>query len=89
MIYQAPRNLRIKKGAKVMFIKNDSEGRWVNGTIGEVTNCSDKKGRFLRVRLVMIYIKLKEKSGIKLNTFTMNIMMKWKKRLFHHLSSFQ
>ena len=30
----APRNLRIKKGAKVMFIKNDSEGRWVNGTIG-------------------------------------------------------
>ncbi|MDC1241996.1 DEAD/DEAH box helicase [Gammaproteobacteria bacterium] len=47
----APRNLRIKKGAKVMFIKNDSEGRWVNGTIGEVTNCSDKKGRFLRVQV--------------------------------------
>ena len=40
----APRNLRIKKDAKVMFIKNDSEGRWVNGTIGVVTNCSDKKG---------------------------------------------
>ena len=34
-----------------MFIKNDSEGRWVNGTIGEVTNCSDKKGRFLRVQV--------------------------------------
>jgi hypothetical protein len=47
----APRNLRVKKGAKVMFIKNDSEGRWVNGTIGEVTNCSDKKGRFLRVQV--------------------------------------
>ena len=44
----APRNLRIKKDAKVMFIKNDSEGRWVNGTIGVVTNCSDKKGKFLR-----------------------------------------
>ena len=26
-----------------MFIKNDSEGRWVNGTIGTVTECLDKK----------------------------------------------
>ena len=33
----APRELRIKKDAKVMFIKNDSEGRWVNGTVGTVS----------------------------------------------------
>ena len=39
----APRNLRIKEGAKVMFIKNDSEGRWVNGTVGKVIDCKDKK----------------------------------------------
>ena len=39
----APRNLRIKEGAKVMFIKNDSEGRWVNGTVGKVVDCKDKK----------------------------------------------
>ncbi len=29
-------NLSLKPGAQVMFVKNDSEGRWVNGTIGKV-----------------------------------------------------
>ena len=28
--------LRLKEGAKVIFVKNDSAGRWVNGTIGTV-----------------------------------------------------
>jgi hypothetical protein len=62
----APRNLRIKKGAKVMFIKNDSEGRWVNGTIGEVTNCTDKKGRFLRVRVEDKIYKVKREEWNKI-----------------------
>ena len=39
----APRELKIKVGANVMFIKNDSEGRWVNGTLGTVVECLDKK----------------------------------------------
>lgn len=29
-------SLEIKKGAQVMFLQNDSKGRWVNGTIGKV-----------------------------------------------------
>jgi hypothetical protein len=62
----APRNLRVKKGAKVMFIKNDSEGRWVNGTIGEVTNCSDKKGRFLRVQVGDDIYKVKREEWNKI-----------------------
>ena len=62
----APRNLRIKKDAKVMFIKNDSEGRWVNGTIGIVTNCSDKKGRFLRVRVGDEIFKVKREEWNKI-----------------------
>jgi ATP-dependent exoDNAse (exonuclease V) alpha subunit len=62
----APRNLRIKKDAKVMFIKNDSEGRWVNGTIGVVTNCSDKKGRFLRVRVEDEIFKVKREEWNKI-----------------------
>ena len=45
----APRNLRIKEGAKVMFIKNDSEGRWVNGTVGRVIDCKDKKRKTIKV----------------------------------------
>ena len=62
----APRNLRIKKDAKVMFIKNDSEGRWVNGTIGVVTNCSDKKGKFIRVRVGEEIFKVKREEWNKI-----------------------
>ncbi|WP_005031682.1 AAA family ATPase [Holophaga foetida] len=32
----APLNLALKPGAQVMFTKNDSSRRWVNGTIGRV-----------------------------------------------------
>jgi ATP-dependent exoDNAse (exonuclease V) alpha subunit len=32
----APRNLILKKGAKVMFLKNDRERRWVNGSLGKI-----------------------------------------------------
>lgn len=29
-------HLKLKKGAQVMFVKNDFMGRWVNGTIGKI-----------------------------------------------------
>ena len=32
-------NLTLKKGAQVIFIKNDKDGRWINGTIGRVEQC--------------------------------------------------
>ncbi len=32
----APANLRLRKGAQVMFVKNDQEKRFVNGTLGIV-----------------------------------------------------
>ncbi|MBI4357536.1 MAG: AAA family ATPase [Gammaproteobacteria bacterium] len=32
----APNPLLLKVGAQVMFVKNDTDGRWVNGTIGTV-----------------------------------------------------
>lgn len=32
----APGHLALKKGAQVMFVKNDPERRWVNGTMGKV-----------------------------------------------------
>ncbi len=34
----APEVLSLKKGAKVMFVKNNFEGGYVNGTLGEVTD---------------------------------------------------
>lgn len=33
----APERLELKEGALVMFVKNDKEGRYVNGTLGRVT----------------------------------------------------
>ena len=35
--------LKLKKGAQVMFTKNDSQGRWANGTLGKVSELSDDK----------------------------------------------
>lgn len=39
----APYHLTVKKGAMVMFTKNDISGRWVNGSIGIVTDI-DRSG---------------------------------------------
>ena len=47
----APRELKIKVGANVMFIKNDPEGRWVNGTLGTVSECLDKKKKQIKVKI--------------------------------------
>ena len=35
--YPADEELQLKIGAQVMFLRNDSDQRWVNGTVGQVT----------------------------------------------------
>lgn len=35
-------NLTLKLGAQVMFIKNDKDKRWVNGTVGTITKLNKK-----------------------------------------------
>ena len=40
--YPTEKELHLKKGAQVMFVKNDSQHRWFNGTIGEVTKLHDE-----------------------------------------------
>jgi len=37
----APEVLRLKKGARVMFVKNNFEGGYANGTLGKVVECSN------------------------------------------------
>ena len=34
----APHVLSVKKGAQVMLVNNDREGRWINGTVGRVVD---------------------------------------------------
>lgn len=36
----APEHLDLKKGARIIMVKNDPEKRWVNGTLGTVSNLS-------------------------------------------------
>lgn len=40
--YPTDRRLTLKVGAQVMFLKNDSEGRYYNGRIGHVTHVGDE-----------------------------------------------
>ncbi|MDR2772393.1 MAG: AAA family ATPase [Elusimicrobiota bacterium] len=43
--FPAEQTLIVKKGAQVMMLNNDAAGRWVNGSIGIVTDIiKDKKG---------------------------------------------
>lgn len=39
--FPAEEELELKVGAQVMFLQNDSDGRWVNGTVGRVTKITD------------------------------------------------
>ena len=48
----APPNLRLRKGAQVMFVKNDQEKRFVNGTLGTVESVENDR---ISVRLVDEY----------------------------------
>ena len=40
----APMELELKPGAQVIFVRNDKEKRWVNGTIGVVTGIDTEEG---------------------------------------------
>jgi hypothetical protein len=39
--YPAAKTLALKKGARVMMLVNDKDGKWVNGTIGVIGKLSD------------------------------------------------
>jgi ATP-dependent exoDNAse (exonuclease V) alpha subunit len=48
-----PRLLKLKLNAQIMFVKNDAGGRWVNGTIGKITELTNET----------IKVKIKNESG--------------------------
>lgn len=51
----SPERLTLKVGAKVMFIKNDIDKRWVNGTQGEVVGLGD------------VYVTVRLRSGVRVD----------------------
>ncbi len=42
MLFPTEADMSLRKGAQVMFIKNDPERAFVNGTIGEITDINDE-----------------------------------------------
>lgn len=45
-----PKELELKVGAQVLFIRNDKERRWVNGTLGTVIGFGDDENGLIYVR---------------------------------------
>lgn len=45
-----PMKLEIKTGAQVLFVKNDRDKRWVNGTLGTVIGMGDESDGLIYVR---------------------------------------
>lgn len=42
--FPADAELKLKVGAQVMMVNNDPDGRWVNGSIGQITKIKSDKG---------------------------------------------
>ena len=45
-----PMELELKTGAQVLFVKNDKEKRWVNGTLGTIIGFGDEEDGIIYVR---------------------------------------
>ncbi len=60
--------LRIKKGAQVMMLTNDSDGRWVNGTIGVVSAIGESDDHNDTV-----YVELPNGRGVAIEPHTWEI----------------
>ena len=41
--YPAPKSLSFKRGAQIMMLNNDADGRWVNGSIGKIQSISKNR----------------------------------------------
>ncbi|MCR4662975.1 MAG: Flp pilus assembly complex ATPase component TadA [Endomicrobiaceae bacterium] len=67
--FQAPIDLTLKVGAKVMILVNDSNKKYVNGSIGVVTNLFDDKIgiKLKNDRVVYVEKAVWEKIGYKYN----------------------
>ncbi len=72
---QAPEKVEVKTGAKVMFVKNNPEAGYINGTLGEVTGYSENglpKVRLLSGRTITVEPDtwvVEDESGKKLLTY--------------------
>lgn len=93
--YPADQLLQLKEGAQVIFVKNDTEKRWVNGTLGKVTSISvddivvsiiDTHGRSISVTLFqeeweILKYKVDEKNPKKFTTEVVGVFRQYPVKL--------
>ena len=61
-------DLSLKERAQVMMLNNDAEGRWVNGSIGEITGIiKDKDGEYI------VMVELADGKDVDVTPFTWEI----------------
>jgi len=61
-------DLQVKVGAQIMMVNNDAAGRWVNGSIGKITNIThDKKGEDV------IIAELADGTNVEITPYTWGI----------------
>jgi ATP-dependent exoDNAse (exonuclease V) alpha subunit len=89
--YPADQLLQLKEGAQVIFVKNDTERRWVNGTLGKVTSISkedivvsitDPNGRSTSVTIFqeeweILKYKVDEKNPKKFSTEVVGVFRQY------------
>jgi len=63
--YPADPVLYLKRGAQVMFLNNDSEGRWVNGSVGEVLEIDEGEE--------VIFVRLREDEVVEVSPHKWNV----------------
>jgi len=76
----APEVLRLKKGARVMFVKNNYEAGFVNGTLGLVSNCDrfgisvrTTKGKLINVQPTSWRIEEEGKTKAEITQFPLRL----------------
>ncbi len=61
-------DLQVKVGAQIMMVNNDSDGRWVNGSIGKITGMTvDKDGESVLIA------ELSDGTEVEINPYTWEI----------------
>lgn len=72
-LYPNDEEVRIKEGAQVMFICNDKERRWVNGTIGKVLKIFDEKDEESGLFETVIKVEKIDKKVVEVKRHTWEI----------------
>lgn len=65
--------ITVKVGAQVMFIQNDSQRRWVNGTLGVVRSCADRYDEETDSMVQVLMVKIHDGALVEVTPHTWEI----------------